>query len=177
MKNAKKQSKDEKENDRRKVYSSAVLVSGNPVSPQPKCYVDVVLHFCSRGRGYVKFYEKMDSDSRRNQCHFLINELKHTITVWERELHCSTPDLWARQGESSGYKTIRDKLHAVCQAFFQKSNMSFKKTGVWYLRCSVGKNNIVNFIRVISEKAGLSSNYTNHFLRVLHSDGTDDTYV
>ena len=97
---------------------------------------------------------------------FLVNELKNTITVWERGLHCSIPDVWARRGESSGKKTIRYKLHTVCQAFFQKLNRNFTKTGVWYLRWSVGKNNIVNFMRVISEKAGLSSNNTNHFMRV-----------
>ena len=67
--------------------------------------------------------------------------------------------------------------------FFSKSQMgTFKKTGVWYVRCPVGKNSIANFMKVISEKAGLSRKYTNHCLRVtaisvLRRNGIDDSDI
>ena len=67
----------------------------------------------------------------------------------------------------------------VVKLFFQKPNVNFKKTGVWYVRCPVGKNSIANFMKVISEKAGLSRKNTNHCLRVtaisvLRWNGIDD---
>ena len=55
-----KQSNDKKENDMRKMYSSAVLGTDNPVFLQHRDYVDLAFHFCNRGLGYVKFYEKID---------------------------------------------------------------------------------------------------------------------
>ena len=70
----------------------------------------------------------------------------------------------------------------VVKLFFQKPNVNYKKTGVWYVRCPVGKNSIASFMKVISDKAGLSRKYTNHCLRVtaisvLRRNGIDDSDI
>ena len=80
------------------------------------------------------------------------------------------------------FRTYLSKLHGGCEAFFQRPNENFKKTRVWCVRCSDGKNSSAKFMKVISEKAGLSRKYTNHCLRVtaisvLCQNGIDDSDI
>ena len=178
------------ENDMRKMYSSGVLGIDNPVSLQHKVYVEVALHFCRRGREGLReltknsFCEKVDSDGR-SYITLGFNELEKNHQGLGKGDETEEPQMYEQGGENCPLKSFRtylSKLHGGCEAFFQKPNVNYKKTGVWYVRCPVGKNSIANFMKVISDKAGLSRKYTNHCLRVtaisvLRRNGIDDSDI
>ena len=178
------------ENDMRKMYSSGVLGIDNPVSLQHKVYVEVALHFCRRSREGLReltknsFCEKVDSDGR-SYITLGFNELEKNHQGLGKGGETEEPRMYEQGGENCPLKSFRtylSKLHGGCEAFFQKPNVNYKKTGVWYVRCPVGKNSIANFMKVISDKAGLSRKYTNHCLRVtaisvLRRNGIDDSDI
>ena len=63
---------------------------------------------------------------------------------------------------------MRYKKHRnpQCQSFFQCPKKVLRdNSGIWYDKMPLGHNTLGNMMFKISEKAGLSTRYTNHSLR------------
>ena len=52
-------------------------------------------------------------------------------------------------------------LNPNCEAFLQHPKPQFNDTGIWYQN-ALSKNKIMQLMKTISKKAGLSKSYTNH---------------
>ncbi|MEO0685302.1 MAG: tyrosine-type recombinase/integrase [Cyanobacteria bacterium J06649_11] len=64
------------------------------------------------------------------------------------------------------YEFYTEKLHPDNPNWFAKSKKSFVKGDqTWYTNEVIGKNLLVNIMKQISNKAGLSKTYTNHCVR------------
>ena len=64
------------------------------------------------------------------------------------------------------YKLYISKLYPKCDAFFQNTNQYYRlPKDKWYKNMPADINTIGNFLKTISELAGLSYIYTNHCIR------------
>ena len=57
------------------------------------------------------------------------------------------------------------KLHPENKNLFSKSKKIFSRDDIWFTKEVIGKNTLVNMMKNISNKAGLSKVYTNHCVR------------
>ena len=57
------------------------------------------------------------------------------------------------------------KLHPENKNLFSKSKKMFSRDDIWFTKEVIGKNTLVNMIKNISNRAGLSKVYTNHCVR------------
>lgn len=166
------------------MYSSGCLSVLDPASLQRKVYVEIALHFCRRGREGLRelkqnsFVEKTDENGR---VYVTLNhiELEKNHQGLGKGNDGEEPRMYAQGGDScpvSSFRLYISKLNPKCDAFFQKANVNYDKTGLWYANAPVGKNTLAGFMKDISKRAKLSKEYTNHCLRVtavsvLHNHG------
>ena len=79
-------------------------------------------------------------------------------------------------------KLLLSKLNAKNDHLFQRANISFAKDNVWFHNIPLGKNVLGTMMVRISEKVGLSQNYTNHSVRAtaiskLSANGVEDRHI
>lgn len=142
----------------------------DPLGLQNKVFLDIMLHFCNRGRENLRemkrdsFYLIEANNGKRSVV------IKDTMTKNNRE-----KDAELSQGGNmvetnqvqcpvNSFLIYLDKLHPDCEWFWQCPKKIKPVSGPWYKNAPIGKNTIGDKMRKISLKAGVKL-YTNHCLR------------
>ena len=163
------------EADVQKCYSSGVLSDDNPTSLQLKVWFELSLHLGRRGRDGLHNLQKDDfevkvdesGDSYVQMCYNEADKATHGV---DSEGNIKNPRMYATGLSNCPVKSFQlyvAKLNPYCKRFFQrpKKRKYELEDEEWYVGTPVGRNKIGEFMKVISEKAGLSVIYTNHCLR------------
>lgn len=170
--------------DMQLIRESGVLATDNPVGLQRKVYMEISLHFCRRGREGLRelrkdsFIVKSDENGREYVT-LGYNEIEKNHQGVNKHDIRDEPRMYSFDGDAcpvASFKDYIEKLHPSCNAFYQRPNLSFAKSGQWYCNMAIGKNLLAGMMKNISEAAGTSKKYTNHCLRVtavsvLHARG------
>lgn len=170
--------------DMQLIRDSGVLSTDDPVGLQRKVYMEVSLHFCRRGREGLRelrkdsFIVKADENGREYVT-LGYNEMEKNHQGVKKNDIKDEPRMYGFGGAScpvGSFKKYLMKLHPSCDAFYQRPNSCFRKSGQWYCNMAVGKNLLAGMMKGISQAAGTSKLYTNHCLRVtavsvLHARG------
>lgn len=159
--------------DFRKLYSSDILSIDNPEGLQNKVFVDVMVYLCNHGRESLRdmkssdFKTAADLYGRRyvffserftkNHCVDVSDEPSPEERMYEQlgSLHC--PVL--------SFEKYVSKLNPESEFFWQKPKHNAYEA-YWYKKMPLGKNALGERMKTLSEKAGLSTCYTNQCLRV-----------
>nr|XP_054775587.1 uncharacterized protein LOC129284148 [Lytechinus pictus] len=146
----------------------------DPQGLQDKVFIDVMLHFCNRGRENLR---EMTVDSfeiceEEGKCSYI--SFKDTLTKNNREdkLEKSQGGIIAPTNGSrcpvASFLRYKSKLNPQCKWFWQrakpKHDLDPASFGPWYCNAPLGKNTIGDKMKTISSRAGTKV-YTNHCLR------------
>ena len=167
------------EADVQKCYSSGVLSDDNPTSLQFKVWFELSLHLGRLGRDGLHYLHKdafevkMDEsgDSYVQMC---CNEADKTHHGVDSEGNIKNPRMYATGLSNCPVKSFQlyvAKLNPKCNRFFQRPKARRKprfehEDEAWYDNVPVGIHKMSQYMKIISEKAGLGTIYTNHCVRV-----------
>ena len=114
------------------------------------------------------------------------NEIEKKKQGDERNIKEKQARMYAEDGDDCPVRSLKlllEKLHPDCDALFQYPKATVRKSdNVWFNRQPIGKNSICNFMKRISEAAGLSRPYTNHCIRAtsiteMNAAGVENTNI
>ncbi|XP_022240717.1 uncharacterized protein LOC111085608 [Limulus polyphemus] len=159
-----------------KLYTSPVLSTSSPVTLQNKVFIDVMLHFCSRGRENLRDMMKTDFVISTDEYGDRFVKMQEKISKNHRET--LQEDETSRGGRMYATNTslcpvasmekYLSSLNPDCPNFWQRAKAIVKeddKTDIWFDNAPLGKNKLGDKMKSLSVEAGLSKIYTNHCLR------------
>ncbi|XP_072182398.1 uncharacterized protein [Diadema setosum] len=160
--------------DMSKIKSSPAVSPTTPRGLQNKVFLDLMLHFCNRGRENLRNMNKGDfavtTDSSNQRYVYLARDMKTKNHRGE-----GLDDEESQQGRM--YETHKDDcpvesfvkyvshLHPHCDALWQRPKATTRPGHPWYDNSPVGVNTLANKMSSITAEAHCSKVYTNHCLR------------
>ena len=176
--------------DLRKLNTSPVFATTNPVSLQRKVWFDIMLHFGRRGREGLRSLTKSSKveadDTGRKFVRYGFNEkVKNHNGDLGDDYECKAR-MYATGTDNcpvSSFEKYVSKLNPRQDAFFQRPRSPFTESSeCWYVNAPVGENTLGVMMRNISTEAELSCVYTNHCIRattckVLDDAGYDSRHI
>ena len=160
--------------DMRKLYDSEALSVATPGGLQNKVFVDIMIHFCNRGRENLRdmqirdFQVKTDAQGTK----FVVMNDKMTKNHRDDENASQGGRMYQTpQNEMcpvNSFLKYVSKLNTEVPYFWQRPKAN-KPTqddeNTWYEKSPLGKNTLGNKMKMLSNTVGLSKVYTNHSLR------------
>ena len=139
-----------------------------PVKLQQKVFMDIMLHFCRRGRENLRDIRKdwfmFNTDENNVEYVTMRDELDKNhrggdnTSQQARMYATGMPDCPVKS-----LKLYLSKLNQSASFFFQRPRMA--ASACWYDAAPLGKNTVGTMMQRISKDAALSKTYTNHCIR------------
>ncbi|XP_070560155.1 uncharacterized protein [Ptychodera flava] len=157
--------------DLRKLASSGVLSSSDPLALSRKVWFDLTFHFGRRGReGFRKLtkssYRVRESYDGTKFVEFTYSEKTKNHPDDDFETQAK---MFATGGENcpvAAFAKYLSKLNPGENALFQRPRVNVKPDDkVWYCNSPLGENKLGSMMKDISKAANLSTTYTNHCVR------------
>ena len=149
------------------------LKTDNPVGLQQRVFIDLMLHFGRRGREGLRELKRESFVIKKGAggCEYVelaYNEMEKKRDGTDVNVRETDKKMYGAGGEDCPVKNLKSylsHLNVKCSAFFQRPSKNYLTTGKWYDNAPLGIHTLSSMMRNISEKAGLSTNFTNHSLR------------
>ena len=160
--------------DFQKLYSSDALSTENPSGLQNKVFIDIMVYLCNRGRENLREMKPSDfkiaTDSSGKRYVFMLDKLTKNHRGEVSDEHSQQGRMYEQPGSSRcpvlSFEKYISKLNPDCiDTFWQKPKTNSEDEHCWYENIPLGKNTLGNKMKTLSEKAGLTTSYTNHCLR------------
>ena len=151
-----------------------VLDLSSPTWLQMRVFVDIMMHFGRLGREGLRDLKKdsfsvLRDATGREYVYIAYNEVEKTRSGLDMNVDEHNKKMYAEpQSEKYPVKLFNlylSKLNPQYSAFFQRPNPHSERSGRWYDNMAIGKHSLGQMMDKISEKANLSTKYTNHCLR------------
>ena len=163
--------------DLKKFYASEVFADTTPIGLQNKVWFKVMLYFCRRGRENLRQLTKdsfgiaTDATGRR-----YVYQKTDELTKNRREKdEAEEGGYMYEQADNSlcpmkSFEKYLSKLNPKCNALFQRPKKCEEGSmplamDVWYDNQVVGVHTLGNKMKILSRRARLSREYTNHSIR------------
>jgi hypothetical protein len=158
------------EEDMKRMYSSGVLSTDNPVALQRKVFIEIGLHFGRRGRENWRTLQKdsfrigIDPAGRR---YVTIKFNEFDKNHWESE----NKEQYMFETPSDALCSVKSfekylsKLHPNCSAFLQRPDPMYQRKHTWYVNAPLGIHSISSMLKNISVDVGTTFQYTNHCVK------------
>ena len=166
--------------DLKKLKEGPVLRLTNPWSLLRNVWFHVVLYWCRRGREGQRnlkpssFQFAVDEEGKRYITMTHDESTKnHPGGLHDTATFEKTARMYETNSDTDGYRALRlylSKLNPKCEALFQLPRRDWTEASgaaqtVWYENRPLGVNTLGSMMKEISEKAVLSTVYTNHCVR------------
>lgn len=144
----------------------------SPKRLQQKVFVDLMLHFCRRGRENLRELEKHWFEFASDENGDKYVSIRDEFNKNHREgnnARSTQARMYKSKTGACPLTTLRvymSKLDPRSNVFFQMpKDYINSQEEAWYYPRPLGKNTLGNMMRTLSEQAGLAAQYTNHCLR------------
>jgi hypothetical protein len=150
------------------------LSQDTPIQLQLLVWIYIMIFFCRRGQENIHNMTKETFEIRTNEQH-----RRYLVQVIDEETknhkNTSEKSIGGRMYEEPGnplcplkaYQKYISHLHPNCSRLFQRAKDSFiLEETCWYQNRPVGKNAIGKFMKTACKICKITTNYTNHCLRV-----------
>ena len=157
--------------DIKKLYGSGVFNTENPTTLQNKVFFEIMLFFCRHGRQNLRQLKKNDFEiivnSQGRRCvvkktgELSKNHRVHDVQAEEGGMMMANNGSFCPVFSFEKYLTHLNP----CNEFLFQRPKSFPDGQVWYENMAVGEHTLGKKMKVISQQAELSTEYTNHSIR------------
>ena len=162
------------ERDIQNLYQSPAMTTKTAKGLQNKVFMDIMLHFCNRGRENLRDMLVSDFAVKTDENGVRYVEMQDKLTKNHRGKDDDDNATKARMYEVpnsslcpvTSYIKYSQKLSTDCSSFWQHPKEKHEESdSVWYCNSPLGKNTLGRYMSNLSKEAGLNKIYTNHCLR------------